>query len=656
MLIKPFFSRTTQFTLLLFIHSLVLATPANDVMSTATTIDNLPFSIQQMTVDATSDEVKPFCSSNSGRSVWYQYTPNSDQMLNIDTFGSNYDTVLSIFTEQSGSLNEVFCNDDFKEQIQSQLQVELTENTTYYLVVNGYQSVTGNLSLNMQQIQIMTNDNLSDAIVIDSLPFSLSQNTQEATGETKEASGSCAPSSASVWYQYIPLQDEKVVLSTLGSDYRTVLSVWTGSNFPLQEVACAENQESRQSQVNLNMTAGTTYNISIEGMVPIGDFFGEQGNLVLSANAPPENNDLADALEISSLPYTHTQFTNGSSMEPNEDFASCSQNGATVWFKYIPDSDLNVSFSSIGSTFDTILTVSQGDSSHPLTEIACNDDAVTNEDQENGSQLSMPVKAGEVYYISLGGLFDETGSLLLFVEEIEYDLVITQQPQGKTIEPGSVVTLTVNATGIAPLSYQWYQGMREDANMPVGTNSKTFKTPQTQATTNYWVRITNATGSINSDNAFLFVDAKQNSTGVTPLGNTIVPKADFNGKVMLPGQTNSMTQVSEADTIAVKFEVTVDSEHVGQTADLVMFVDYENEGMTSRFMRESNTWFLWNGEFGDLSIAQENVSLQDSLSDISIFEGELAGYPGKFDVYLGYRLQNSGNIIYNRLPLSFIVE
>ena len=654
MLIKSFVWQTALFAS--FFSTFVWAVPSNDTQSTAITIGSLPFSNQQTTADATSDETKPFCSNSSGSSVWYEYTPTSNQLLNIDTFGSNYDTVLSVFTDKEGGLAEVFCNDDFKEQIQSQLQVEVNQNTAYYIVVNGYQSATGNLSLNLQPIQTMTNDNLSDAIVIDSLPFSFSQTTEGATAESKETSGRCAPSSASVWYEYTPLQDEKVVLSTLGSNYRTVLSVWTGNHFPLQEIACAENQESRQSQVNLTMMAGTTYRIGIEGMVPIGDFFGEQGNLVLSANAPPSNDNVSDAIEITSLPYSHTQSTSGASMEAEETFASCSQNGSTVWFKYTPDSDRNVSFSTMGSTFDTVLTLSQGNSTHPLTEIACNDDAVTNEDQENGSQLSLPVKAGETYYVSASGLFDEMGSLLFTVKEVAYDLIITQQPQGKTIEPGSVITLTVNATGTQPLSYQWYQGMRDDTSMPVGTNSKTFKTPQTQATTNYWVRITNPTGSIDSDNAFLFVDAKQNSTGVTPLGNMLIPRADFNGKVMLTGQTNAMNQVSESDNIAVEFQIDVDSEHVGQRADLVMFVDYENDGMHAKFMRQGNTWMAWDGEFGNLAIAQENVSLQNSLSNLSIFEGELAGYPGKFDVYLGYRLQNSGNIIYNQLPLSFIVE
>ena len=49
------------------------------------------------------------------------------------------------------------------------------------------------------------------------------------------------------------------------------------------------------------------------------------------------------------------------------------------------------------------------------------------------------------------------------------------------------------------MSYQWYQGSKGNTSLPVGTNSATFTTPLLTQTTSYWVRVTNAGGSVDSN-------------------------------------------------------------------------------------------------------------------------------------------------------------
>jgi DNA/RNA endonuclease G (NUC1) len=68
---------------------------------------------------------------------------------------------------------------------------------------------------------------------------------------------------------------------------------------------------------------------------------------------------------------------------------------------------------------------------------------------------------------------------------------ITTNPVSQAISSGQTATLTVVASGTAPLSYQWYQGTSGDVSTPVGTNSSSFTTPALTATTSYWVRISN---------------------------------------------------------------------------------------------------------------------------------------------------------------------
>ena len=68
------------------------------------------------------------------------------------------------------------------------------------------------------------------------------------------------------------------------------------------------------------------------------------------------------------------------------------------------------------------------------------------------------------------------------------------------------MTLTVDATGTGPFSYQWYQGASGDTSNPVnGATSASFTTPALTSTTSYWVRISNGTGPVNSNTATLIV-------------------------------------------------------------------------------------------------------------------------------------------------------
>jgi len=67
---------------------------------------------------------------------------------------------------------------------------------------------------------------------------------------------------------------------------------------------------------------------------------------------------------------------------------------------------------------------------------------------------------------------------------------ITTHPQSKTIAAGATTSLSVVATGTAPLSYQWYIGTSGDTSTPTGSNSSTLSNLSPSSTTSYWVRVT----------------------------------------------------------------------------------------------------------------------------------------------------------------------
>lgn len=97
--------------------------------------------------------------------------------------------------------------------------------------------------------------------------------------------------------------------------------------------------------------------------------------------------------------------------------------------------------------------------------------------------------------------------------------VITDEPDGQAIQSGTTATLSVTATGTAPLSYQWYVGTSGDTTNPIaGATASSYTTPALTTTTSYWVRVTNAQGSDDSATATVTIAAPACLGAVTAIG------------------------------------------------------------------------------------------------------------------------------------------
>ncbi len=103
--------------------------------------------------------------------------------------------------------------------------------------------------------------------------------------------------------------------------------------------------------------------------------------------------------------------------------------------------------------------------------------------------------------------------------------VISAQPASTSINAGGTTTLSVTASGTSP-AFQWYAGASGDLSSPiVGALGATFTTPALAATASYWVKVTNAAASLNSDTAVVTVieppaiSGQPVSTAVSPGGS-----------------------------------------------------------------------------------------------------------------------------------------
>lgn len=123
----------------------------NDDIDLAIIIPSLPYYNTQNTTRATTAEDDPSLSCIGGQgynSVWYQYTPATDEQVVVDSFGSSYNTVLGVWTGSRGALTGVACNDDAEDTLQSQAYFPATGGTTYFFeFVGSSEDAKGDLNV-----------------------------------------------------------------------------------------------------------------------------------------------------------------------------------------------------------------------------------------------------------------------------------------------------------------------------------------------------------------------------------------------------------------------------------------------------------------------------------------------------------------------------
>ena len=111
--------------------------PANDDFGSATVVGSLPFADALSTVDATFAADDPTGCIGAAHSVWHTYTAGLDGLVAFETYGSDFNTVLSAYTGTPGSLQRIACNNDAYSP-QSHIKFAVTTGTTYYVMVAGY--------------------------------------------------------------------------------------------------------------------------------------------------------------------------------------------------------------------------------------------------------------------------------------------------------------------------------------------------------------------------------------------------------------------------------------------------------------------------------------------------------------------------------------
>jgi hypothetical protein len=125
----------------------------NDQFANARTISGGNGSTTASTAGATKEPGEPNHGGNSGgHSIWFRWTAPASGTVTIDTNGSNYDTLLGVWTGSAvNGLTSVAQDDDSGAGLQSLVSFSATAGTTYRIAVDGWNGASGNVTLNWNQ-------------------------------------------------------------------------------------------------------------------------------------------------------------------------------------------------------------------------------------------------------------------------------------------------------------------------------------------------------------------------------------------------------------------------------------------------------------------------------------------------------------------------
>jgi hypothetical protein len=439
--------------------------PENDDFDAATSITGeLPLSLSGSTRLAGKQTGEPdHAGEPASHSVWYSWTPSFSGPVIVSTCSpfSPLDALLAIYTGSSvDALTQVAANDDsptpgaFPEcsGTDSEVRLDVSAGTTYRIAVDAAGGKVGRFNLRLRGRP--ANDDFADPQVLaPSVPAGVQGNNQLATKEAGEPDHAGDPGGHSVWFSWTSDRNGPMRISTCGSqgNSETLLAVYTGTELDqLTEVASNEHAPHPQcgssgSEVVFDASEGTTYMIAVDGKD------GDGGIFTLGFEAPPANDDFADAKALTGLPVSVSGSNRVASKEPGEPDHAGDPGGDSVWYSWTAPSTGPVAVSTcpyLESSPDTLLAVYAGTDLGNLTEVASNDDSPA-ACRETGSEVEIQAEEGTTYWIAVDGKGGDQGTFSLDLEgrpendDFADSRVLAPEP----IAPGGTTVLATKEAG-----------------------------------------------------------------------------------------------------------------------------------------------------------------------------------------------------------------
>ncbi|MDC7995582.1 proprotein convertase P-domain-containing protein [Altibacter sp. HG106] len=350
---------------------------------------------------------------NAAPDVFYAFTGSGSQeavTLSLCDGGTDYDSVLRVFTDCT--LTEEVASNDDSCGLQSELTFISDGTSTYYVMVEGFSTASGNFSLEATCGPV-TEDFCEGAIEL-SCGDTVTGNTSDATVDNSPvcATGITSPGE---WYVFTDdfgfPSDYVVSLCDGGTDYDSKLTVYTGDCGDLVCVTDNDDSCGLQSEVTFTGDGNSTYYILVHG------FGGATGNYSLNVDCipvPPPNDMIVNSIDVddAGVPYTDPGVVTPAATTEGGVPTDCDISGAAgVWYNITPFGDGTVT-----ATIDNPSGTSVVIWFEAPDENATEDDLVLVDQTANqclpGTETTINTTAGQTYYVFVVNSGDATDIII----------------------------------------------------------------------------------------------------------------------------------------------------------------------------------------------------------------------------------------------------
>jgi hypothetical protein len=409
-----------------------LSPPENDDFANAEAIASLPSYITVDNTDATIEPGEDSVCGSAFRSVWYTFTPTESMAVRAGIAGVGTYALLTIFAGSGTELSALTFVDCVANGSKI---VELEAGQTYYLRLDSANG-PGLLQLSLAEPNPPVNDNFASPESIGSVPFTTRVDVTDATAQPNEPQF-CNFMSHTVWYAFAPAETITVRADTLGSSVGSNVNIYKSSGTSFSDLEFLDCSGPYNAPSFL-AEAGQTYYLQAGSI-----YDWEQGTIQINLEQtfPPPNDNVANPVAVTDLPFIATVDTTDATKEQNEP-QNCTFMPNTIWYSFTPTETTKVRADTQGSQVSGNVNIyhATGNGFADLQLMQCS---------YYQGVAAFLAEAGEMYFFQVGSLYGQAGPIQFNLAEMptisgRVTDAVTGAPIPGNAPPYANVTLLIN--------------------------------------------------------------------------------------------------------------------------------------------------------------------------------------------------------------------
>ena len=204
-------------------------------------------------------------------------------------------------------------------------------------------------------------------------------------------------------------------------------------------------------------TEGGTYTVVVAN--PAGAVTSDRAILQVDGPRLPFRNNFAERLNFEDPSGFGGGDNLGADGESGEPRHAGKVGGKSVWISWVAPARGIATFSTRGSSFDTLLAIYTNTATASLASVTADEDRAG----FATSEVSFNADPGTEYVLAIDGLGGASGNIMLswFLDTsaIPFPRII-REPRSVTVTKGTTVIFEVDALSTTPLTWQWFHGCR----------------------------------------------------------------------------------------------------------------------------------------------------------------------------------------------------